>query len=163
MNDKNEAMLNFIKTCPYIQDNSLFFNFGNVEDGAHQMITKSDDIRLQKPYIDGSVLKQYTFSLDSFKSIAYNPIVDEMDDENFDDFKSAQDLLNWIEEQNDAQNYPDFGDGCIIDEMRPVTEKPDLLLVETAMNPPTAIYRITIKIIYLDISKTLQYNPAPSF
>lgn len=160
MNDKNESMLNFIKTCPYIRDNSLFFNFGNVEDGAHQMITNSDDVRLQRPYIDGSILKQYTFSIDSFRAIAYNPIVDEMDDENFDDFKAAQDLLDWIEIQNDRHNYPDFGRSCIIDEMRPLTEKPELIFVDTSVNPPTAIYRITIRIIYLDLSKTLQFMPS---
>ena len=153
---KSQIMIEYLETCPYIQDNSLFFNFGNVEDDAHQMVTTSDDIRLQKPYIDGSVLKRYTFYIDSFKAIAYNPVIEEYPDENVEDFQSATQLIDWIEEQNDIRNYPDFGEDCIIDEMHSQTEKPDLLFVDTSVTPQMAVYRITIQIIYLDISKTLK-------
>ena len=153
--DKNEIMLAFLKTCPYIKDDTMFFNFGNIEDGAHQLVTNSDDVSLQRPYIDGSVLKRYTFSIDSFKSAAYNPIVNGYSDENVEDFKAIQELLDWVVEQNELQNFPDFGEDCIIDEMLPVTSKPALLVADTTVTPPIAIYRITIRIIYLDTSKQI--------
>ncbi len=153
--DKTQAMINFIQTCPYIKDDTLFFNFGNVEDGAHQIIVNSDDVSLQKPYIDGSVLKRYSFSIDSFKTSAYNPIIEGYSDENLEDFTAIQNLLDWIVEQNDLQNFPDFGEDCFIDEMLPLTNKPNLIVADTTVNPPVAIYRITIRIIYLDTSKKL--------
>lgn len=153
--DKNLAMIEFLNTCPYIKDDTLFFNFGNVEEGAHQLVVNSDDVSLQRPYIDGSVLKRYTFSIDSFKSAAYNPVLNGYSDENVDDFKAIQDLLDWVEDQNDAQNFPNFGEDCIIDEMLPLTSKPVLLVADTSVTPPMAIYRISIRIIYLDTSKQI--------
>lgn len=154
--NKSQIMIEYLKTCPYIQNESLFFNFGTVENNAHQMVTRSDNVQLQKPYVDGSILKQYTFYIDSFKAIAYNPVIDGFSDENIEDFQSAEKLIEWIEEQNDLRNFPDFGEDCIIDEMYSQTARPELLFVDTSTTPQTAIYRITIKIIYLDTSKTLK-------
>ena len=65
--DKNQAMTDFLRTCPIIQSDPMFFNFGNIEDGAHQIITRSDDVTAHRPYIDGSVEKRFTFYLDNFK------------------------------------------------------------------------------------------------
>lgn len=156
--DKNKAMIDFLQTCPAIQNNTLFFNFGNIEEGAHQISVSSDEVALQQPYIDGSVLKRYTFSIDSFKTAAYNPIIDGYSDENMEDFNSIQELLDWVIDQNDRQNFPDFGVNCIIDEMLPTTNKPIVLIADTTVTPPMAIYRITIRIIYLDTSKSILKN-----
>lgn len=163
MPTKTDAVISFLQTCPTILNNPLFFNFGNVEDNAHQIITKSDETSLQKPYIDGSVLKRYTVSIDSFKSIAYNPIIVEVIndtptftlDENSTEFAEVQALLDWINDQNDLNNYPDFGQDCIIDEMTVLTNKPEIVGVDTSLNPPMAVYRITIQIDYLDNSKKI--------
>jgi hypothetical protein len=150
--NKNQAMLNFLQTCPSIRDNPLFFNFGKVENGAHQANMRSDDVSVHRPYIDGTELKRFTFHLDSFKSIAYNPIVEGLPDENLEDFNEVQDLLDWINEQDELKNYPAFED-CIIDKMRSLSSRPELVGVNTTLNPPTAVYRISIQIDYLDTSK----------
>ena len=153
--DKTAAMIQFLNTCPTIQNNSLFFNFGTIEDNAHQANTKSDDVSLHKVFIDGSVQRRYTFSVDSFKSVAYNPVVADLPDENITDFANVQEILDWINEQGDLQNFPDFGDKCIIEQMSTLTTKPELVSVDNTSNPPMAVYRISIRIDYIDISKRL--------
>ena len=154
--DKNQLMVEFLQTCPTIKDNPLFFNFGNVEDNAHQLTIISDDVAVQKPYIDGSVLKRYTCSIDSFKSVACIPILPGSNtDENIEDFAEVQGLLDWINEQNDLSNFPKFGDKTEIEEMKTLTAKPQLIGVESSLNPPMAIYRITIQIDYIDNTKRL--------
>ena len=154
--DKNQLMVEFLQTCPTIKENPLFFNFGNVEDNAHQLTISSDDVAVQKPYIDGSVLKRYTCSIDSFKSVACIPILPGSNtDENIEDFAEVQSLLDWINEQNDISNFPNFGPSAEIDEMKTLTAKPQLLGVESSLNPPMAIYRITIQIDYIDNTKRL--------
>ena len=86
--DKSRAVLSFLQACPEISATPLFFNFGNVEDNAHQAIINSDDVALHTPFIDGSVAKRFTFSIDSFKSVAYNPVTQEYlaNDENLTEF-----------------------------------------------------------------------------
>ena len=150
--DKSQAVLTFLQTCEYISSDPLFFNFGNVEDNAHQVIVSSDDIALHAPFIDGSVEKRFTFSIDSFKSVAYNPVVSTQlaNDENLEEFQSVQQILDWITAQDNLHNYPDFGNDCIIDEMKVLTTKPELVGVDTSLNPPMAVYRISIQIDYLD-------------
>lgn len=153
--DKNQLMVEFLQTCPTIKNNPLFFNFGNVEDNAHQVTVNSDDVSIQKPFIDGSVLKRYTFTIDSFKSVACIPIIDSNADENIEDFAEVQSLLDWINEQGENFNFPNFGENILVDEMKTLSSKPVLVGVESNLNPPTAIYRIVIQIDYIDTSKKL--------
>ena len=152
--NKHQAMLEFLQTCPAIRDNPLFFNFGKVENNAHQVNMRSDDVSLHRPYIDGTELKRFTFHLDSFKSIAYNPVIESLPDENMEEFSEVQSLLDWINEQGDKKKYPAFED-CIIDKMRSLSTRPELVGVDTTLSPPTAVYRISIQIDYLDTSKQL--------
>ena len=151
---KHQAMLAFLQTCPQIKDSPLFFNFGKVENNAHQANMRSDEVSLHRPYIDGTELKRYTFHLDSFKSIAYTPVVQGFLDENMEDFEEVQALLDWVNEQGDLKNYPAF-ENCRIDKMRSLSSKPELVGVDTTMSPPMAVYRISIQIDYLDTSKQL--------
>lgn len=153
--DKNNSFIAFLQSCPVIRSNPLFFNFGNVENDAHQVNVSFDDTALQKPYVDGSVLKRYTVYIDSFKSITTNPVISGYSAENVEDLYEVQQLLDWIIEQADNNNYPDFGSNCIIDGMTSLTAKPNLLGVDDSLNPPMAIYRITIQIDYIDNSKRL--------
>ena len=151
---KNEAMVAFLKTCPTIQSSPLFFNFGDVNDNTHQVNTRGDEKSLQKPFVDGSVKKRYTFMVDTFKSVSYNAIVDTgtapTADENMSEFQEVQGILDWVNEQGDLRNFPNFGELCVIDEMKTTTEKPELLGVYSTKNTPMALYRISIQIDFVD-------------
>lgn len=150
--NKNQAMLEFLQSCPAIRDNPLFFNFGKVENNAHQANMRSDEVSTHRPYIDGTEQKRYTFHLDSFKSVAYNPVIQGLPDENMEDYEEVQALIDWINQQEENKQYPAF-ENCIIDKMRSLSSKPELVGVDTTLSPPMAVYRISIQIDYLDTSK----------
>ena len=57
--DKNKAIIDFLITCPQIYESPLYFNFVNANDSDKQIVTMASDRYTNKPYIDGSVNKQY--------------------------------------------------------------------------------------------------------
>ena len=148
-------MIEFLRNCPVIDKNPLYFNFGNIEDNSYQVITDSNDTSLSQPYIDGSILKRYTFYIDCFKTIAYNKVIKGYQDENLYDISEVQAILDWVNEQDRNKIYPDFGEDCLIDSMQSTTESPDLHSVEDTTTSPIAVYRISIQIDYIDNTEKL--------
>ena len=164
--DKNQQMLEYIMGCSVIAENPLYFNFVTEKDNTNQFLVARDDSAVNKPFIDGTVLKQYTVDVLLYKSVAYNPIVvahtpggttpdPSYIDENMVDMRDGQTLIDWILQQNDDKNYPNFGTECIVESIEPTTNKPTLNGVNSDVNPPLAQYSVGIKVRYLDISKQL--------
>lgn len=153
--DKNNAVIEFLKTCPAIQSNPLFFNFAENEEGTNHFITETD--KKKKTYIDGSVLKQYTFTIASYVPVAYSAIVGDsnFNDQNMENMAIVQEILDWIEGQADNANYPDFGSECTIEDMRTLTGDPDLDGIDKSVNPPIARYSIGVQIDYIDNTKKI--------
>lgn len=155
--DKNQAIIEFLLGCAQINDNPLFFNAINAKDNDKQIVTQSDDIALNKKFIDGSVLKRFTFSIIDFRSVIYQPIpkVEGYVSENVEDFLDVQGIMDWVNEQADLQHYPDFGDDCQIDSMTTTAENPNLNGIDTSATPALAKYSMSIQIDYLDTSKAI--------
>lgn len=156
MSDKNVAMIKFLMECPTIQNNPLFFNFADTEDGNNHFITEKDTTKVR--YIDGSVLKQYTFTIASYHAVSHNAtVVDDetVIDENIENMAKIQEILDWIDEQATNQNFPDFGPQFVVDEMVTLTTDPDIDGIDTSVNPPIARYSVGVKLLYLDNSKKL--------
>lgn len=156
--DKNQAVIDFLLTCPSIQNSYLYFNFTKAEDDNKQILTLANEKNLNKQFIDGSVLKRYTFSIIDFKSMTPKPVVEGKTDENVDDMLQVQEIIDWVTEQADLHNYPDFGITCEIDDMRALSENPNLNGVDSNVAPALAKYSVSIQIDYLDISKKLWNN-----
>lgn len=158
MTDKHQAMLDYLFTCPSVSSNPMFFNFGEVRENSNQFITTSNSERLGTEYIDGSVTKYYVFTLLTFKTISYNAVVrttGNYSDENLLEMTEFQSVIDWVNEQEDSHNYPNFGDDCIVDSIRCLTANPVLSDVDVSQEPAIATYSITIQVEYLDISKRL--------
>lgn len=158
--DKNEAMIKYLLTCPTILNNPLFFNFINAKDNNNQIVTESNEKLLNQPYIDGSVLKQYNISIILFKSISSNAIVkpigtSEYPDENVADLALVQELIDWISEQADLGNYPNFGNDCVVDSIQTETNNPVFDGIDDTVQPNLARYSVTIQVEYLDNSKKI--------
>ena len=127
--DKNQSTLNFITTYPNIQTSPLFVNF----------------INANRKYVDGSVLKRYTFSLIITKSVTNLAVAkDGMLSENIDDIADIQAFMDWINEQGENQVYPDFGENCVIEEMQTTSENPSLDGINTEVSPALALYSMEI-------------------
>ena len=155
--DKNKAIIEYLSSCPIIANNKLFFNFAEEGNNSNQILISGDDVALNKPFIDGSVMKRYTFTLFIYKAISYNPVVKApgYPDENVGDLSDVQALLDWIVQQNEQLLFPNFGDECIIESVEPQTNKPVLNGVSVDAQPPLAQYSIIVRITYLDKSKMI--------
>ena len=154
--DKNKAVINFIASYPDIQTNPLFINFINAKNDTIQFLTSSNDNRLNKPFIDGSVKKRYTFSLVISKSITDMAIAkDILTNENLDDLANIQAMMDWINEQGENHNYPNFGENCVIEDMHTTAENPSVDGINTAITPALCLYSLEIWIDYIDYTKVI--------
>ena len=155
--DKNQAIIDFLLDCPQLAYNKMFFNFINGQDNDKQIITIANDRATQKPFIDGSVMKRYSFSIVDFRSVSYQAIVNVPGhpNENVEEMLDVQGILDWVKAQADARNFPDFGEDCIIDSMITSSETPNLNGVDTSVKPALAKYSMSIFIDYIDNSKKL--------
>lgn len=155
--DKNESIITYLLGCPVIADNPLFFNFINAKDNNNQIITSGNDTALQVKYVDGSILKEYIFTIVLFKSVSQNAVVkaEGYPDENVTDLADIQSLIDWINEQDSIYNYPDFGEDCRVDSIETLTSIPVLEAVDTSIQPALGRYSIAIRIPYLDTSKMI--------
>lgn len=153
--NKDASVLTFLLNCVTINTSPVYFNFGKLKDHAHELISHADDLSTCKPFIDGSVQMRYSCSIDSFKSVSDAPHVDNVTSENMADFTDVQAVIDWLNQQADLGNYPDFGPDCVIDDMKVTTTRPQLVTVNESVKPPIAVYRINLVINYLDNSHKL--------
>ena len=63
MVDKNQAIIDFLLQCPQLRSNPLFFNFTEAKDNNKQLLPLANDKLMNRTFIDGSVMKRYTFTL----------------------------------------------------------------------------------------------------
>lgn len=155
--DKNKATIKFLLDCPVIKDNPLFFNFGNVRNNDCQYQTISNDTAMDKTFIDGSKSSRFLFTLVTFRSISDNEIVKDttVDNENIEDLFELQDIIDWVNEQGDDENYPNFGTKIEIQDMETTTDTPQFEGVNSSASPALAMYSMTIRIDYIDYTKTI--------
>lgn len=155
--DKNQAVIEYLSSCPAIAKNPLFFNFAKAEDNNKQLVAVATDKKVERPYIDGSVLKRYTFTIIDYRSVIYQAVVKEAGypNENVEELLDVQSIIDWIEEQNSEYNFPDFGEDCVIDEIKALTDTPRLNGVDNSSSPALAKYSVSIQILYLDTSKRI--------
>lgn len=156
--DKNIAIIEYLRNCPAIADNPLFFNFAQKENENQLFATYADSVDTERKYIDGSKECTYTFTMIFYKNIAYNPVISGYSDENIEEYLDIEGIRTWIEDQNDNYIFPDFGIDCVIDSIETLTNKPIVNASkqsEDDMQPALAQYSLGIRIKYLDTSKVL--------
>ena len=155
--DKNKAVIDYLITCPTILNSPLYFNIINAKDNSNQFLTVTNDQYANRTYVDGSVLRVYTFTIITFKSAADFAVVKQagFSNENVDDMSDIQSLIDWVKEQNDLRNYPNFGEDCEIDEILPTTDNPSFNGIDEEVSPPLAVYSTSIQIKYIDKSKCI--------
>ena len=154
--DKNKATLDFIATYAGMSTSPIFVNFMNAKDDDVQFLTESNDKALNQTFIDGSVMKRYTFSLIITKSVTDMPIAkDIMTNENIEDIADLQNFMDWVNEQGENQIFPNFGEDCVIEKMHTTSENPDLTGINTEVSPALALYSMEIRIDYIDYSKVI--------
>ena len=154
MVDKNQAIIDFLMDCPQLNNNPLFFNFTEAKDNNKQLLPLANDKVMDRTFIDGSVMKRFTFTLIDYRSVAYQAVVNQAGyaNENVEELFDTQGIIDWITEQALNKNYPDFGNTCEIEDMIVLTDNPNLNGVDTSTKPSLAKYSFSIRIDYLDTS-----------
>lgn len=99
MNNKHEAVWAWLQTCPHITD--LFFNAGRADGGCTQLIPAES---IKEEYIDGTSVRSYECTLVRFMEISFEP----NDENNIGDVIDFDRLGEWVEEQNETRNFPQF-------------------------------------------------------
>lgn len=157
--NKAKAVIDFLTTYEGIETSPIFINFINAKNDDVQLLTSENDVALNRKFIDGSVMKQFTFSIVITKSItslaAAKDTTDGLLSENIDDLADMQAFIDWVNEQGYNQNYPDFGEDCVIEDMHTTAENPSIDGINTEANPALALYSMEIRIDYIDYSKVI--------
>lgn len=155
--DKNQAVIDFLLTCPAIQESPLFFNFTEAESESKQIVTEGNDTRLNRTYLNGDILKRYTFTIIDYRSVAYQALINIQGytNENVEEMLDCQGIIDWVNEQEDIRNYPNFGDSCDVEEIKALTLNPRLNGVQNSGSLNLAKYSIAIQIDYIDKSKRI--------
>ena len=157
MIDKHLSVVQYLLNCPKLRNNPLYFNYAQARDESGQILTSAEDSDFDRKYVDGSKGKIFTFTLNVFKSMTDDAIVKTGDfsNENIDDIMDMQGLIDWITEQEELRNYPDFGEQCIVESISTTSETPRFEGVDDSVLPPLAIYSVVIRVDYIDYSKVV--------
>ena len=159
MSNKDSAILDFLISCPAIINSPLYFNFAEAKAGTKQFVTMANDVAVNRPYVDGSVLRRYTFTIIDFRNVVYNPIAKDTDytqsDANLENYLDVQALIDWVMIQADNLNFPDFGEDCTVDSMRVTATNPNLNGIDSSKTPAVAKYSVSIIVDYVDKSKMI--------
>lgn len=127
---------------PKIQElaGELLFNFSPENEGSISLITNYSG-RIRKEYITGVTEKAYGFTI-----VIVKPYSSNEDDLNLEAMNFAQAFMDWLDEQNKAKKYPDFGKNCEIEKMENLQNMPNLSSVNYEAG--LARYMIQVRILY---------------
>ena len=118
----------------------LYFNSTPVELGTTSMNTLPSS--QTKQFVDGSKNVVLLFTIRMVKS--YDEGTSDINMEALDE--SCQ-FTNWIKEQNDSLNYPEFGDKMYVKEIKVLSTVPSLAVNQTAQ---LAQYSFNARLVYRD-------------
>lgn len=142
MVDKDKAMQEWLEQYPAASPelNPLLFDWLTENQGDCAIVPISGQ-RDQRSYISGSAQRRYDFSLRiSFMGS------ETTDSVNTDNMYSARQWQEWIEKQEFAENYPDFGDKCSCYELTNNTNTPERMRYENGFT----VYSFYATLYYLE-------------
>ena len=93
--------------------------------------------RIVEKYLDGGSLREFPFLIQSVEST-----VDEL--ERIENSGFYESLADWLEEQTDAENFPNLGTGKTAESIEAMTWG----FVYEQSESQTGIYQITCKLVY---------------
>ena len=155
--DKNKAVIDFLLTCDLIRNSPLYFNFVDAKDKSKEFVTSANDKVVDRPFIDGSVLRRYTFTIQDYRAIAFDALraLNVENNENVEDMLDFQGFIDWITEQAATENFPNFGEDCRVESMIALTSNPNMNGIQNIGGLDLAKYSVSVQIEYLDLTQTI--------
>ena len=147
--DYTTPFLKWLLTCPDVEKNKIFLNAVTADKEAKAIVTQQIATREDVRYIDGSVLHTVRFTLFDYKSIAFNQLVKSKleGNENLEVLLETGGLNDWIENQNEKMNFPDYGEGFEVQEIRPDYLTPSTPSIDTGELIAKFSIPITMKVL----------------
>ena len=119
----------------------ITFEFLQMVDGWAAVVNIPGEAA--EPFVDGSAERQYDFML----QLAYMTSSDPDSPTNTDNMFSARQWQEWINEQEMAGNYPDFGASCSCYELANLSDCPTMA---GRQEDGLAKYQFPARLIYLE-------------
>ena len=107
MDNKNTAMLEYLRQYPGLQS-FLFFN-SMVDQIGNTAVQTVYGETWEKEYIRGHGIKQWDFAVVKIAQADTGT-----SDINADETQAVQGFMDWIDEQNEIGNFPDFSPGKVL-------------------------------------------------
>lgn len=105
--NKNIAMLEYLRQYPGLQS-FLYFN-SMVDQIGNTAVQTVYGETWEKKYVRGHGIKQWDFAVVKIAQADTGT-----SDINADETQAVQDFMDWIDEQNRAENFPDFSPGKVL-------------------------------------------------
>ena len=152
-----ERMLEYLAQCPAMS--GVFgFQAAKADGDTVQITTEGGDAQANRKFIDGSVEKHFDFTVAFFKPVIAAPYLLSAgtDNANLEGVLDVQALIDWLDTQNAARNFPDFGEKCQVDSVKSMSNEPMLAWIDGEhYSPPIAKYTVTVRAEYIDYTYAL--------
>lgn len=117
---KNQAMINFIKKYPPLYE-TLYFNSTQNYPQTTSLNTVYSDYAVQE-YTCGNSDREFIFAIKQMKNYDSSGTSDV----NLQAINEVQDFMDWIDEQNELKNYPEFPENCYVYKIENLQNMPNL-------------------------------------
>ena len=107
INSIHAALWEWFAQCASIT--RLFFNFSGTDDGDTAIATSGETVL--DDYIDGSQRRRYAFELIRYLPATFDP----NDPGNVTMMEDVERIVEWVEQQNAAGNFPEFPSGSYVE------------------------------------------------
>lgn len=143
---KHEAVREYFSDkIQELTSSALGFNYSPDTESVAIIPQYSD--RNVRDYINGDRQRQYSFSFIIVRPYSSDPL----DVLNTEAMELGQAFMDWIEQQDEAGDYPDFGEGCEVERMEVLQNMPNLASVNAKEG--IARYMIQGRIIYREYAE----------
>ena len=142
MVNRYEKVMELIKQC-HLVGNDTYFNFiDETNNDGNTTLATVPYGQLIKKYVDGEKLMKMQFEIRQVKPLTQYSNTTA----NMEEMQKVKEFLEWINEQGEKGNYPDFGDKCVILSLGTPdgVEEPSML----GKNQSGALYGFPFEIIY---------------
>lgn len=138
MTDKNAAMLEYLRQYDGLQS-FLYFNVVESDVGKVALQTVYGEA-WEKKFVRGHGIKHWDFAL-----VRIAPADTGTSNTNANETQEMQKFMDWIDEQNKAQNFPKF-DGCKVLSIENLQNMPNFAGINT--DEGTARYMVQCRVRY---------------
>ena len=140
MYNKHQIMREWVEQ--FLDNNYLYFESADALPGIRMIVPTYGDYITRKDIL-GYKDKSYTFVF-----IGYEQLDSGTSDVNITNMQIMDDFISWLEEQQEEQNFPDFGETCDEYEIEPLQNMSNLASVT---EDGLAKYMLGVKINYREV------------